>query len=172
MASNIPELQVSERLWQGCQSGALLRRHSHHQERPWQPLLRRQCQVPGYCHGELWRRVLHHYPCLSGNQRSRFTVQMLALWVWTVWNTVCFMIVSSLIHSIIHFLHSKALYKHIPLQRFSLIITQNSHSYFLYISQYDRPPTTVMVFYTWSNAISSNWNSKSSVITGMMLFLN
>lgn len=71
MAPDLPKLQVSKRLWQSCQQGALLRRHPHHQERPWQPLLRRQQQVPGHSDRELWRRGLHHYPSHSGNLKHQ-----------------------------------------------------------------------------------------------------
>lgn len=66
MASDLPRLQVSKRLWQSGQPGALLRRHPHHQERPRQPLLRRQLQVRGRGHRERRRRFLHRHTSDTG----------------------------------------------------------------------------------------------------------
>jgi len=67
MAADLPKLQVSKRLRQGGQPGTLLWRHPHHQERPRQPLLRRQLQVPGHRDRELRRRLLHCGARIPGN---------------------------------------------------------------------------------------------------------
>lgn len=66
MASDLPRLQVSKRLRQSGQPGALLRRHPHHQERPRQSLLRRQLQVRGRGHRERRRRFFHSHTCNAG----------------------------------------------------------------------------------------------------------
>lgn len=67
MASHLPRFEVSKCLWKSGQPGAKLRRNPHHQERPWQPLLRCQLQVRGSRHWEFWRRFFHCYTCIPGN---------------------------------------------------------------------------------------------------------
>ncbi|TRZ07597.1 hypothetical protein HGM15179_019513, partial [Zosterops borbonicus] len=62
MAAAVPQLQVPERLREGGEPGALLRRDPHHQERPRQPFLRRQRAVPGHRHRERRRRLLPRHP--------------------------------------------------------------------------------------------------------------
>ncbi|XP_019297197.1 coronin-2B isoform X1 [Panthera pardus] len=62
LASTIPQLQVPERLREGGQPGALLRRYPHHQECARQPLLCCQCPLPGHCHRERGRWLLPGHP--------------------------------------------------------------------------------------------------------------
>lgn len=89
MAPDLPKLQVSKRVWQSGQPGALLRRHSHHQERPWQPLLCRQLQVPRHSDRGCWRRVLHCHPRLPGNGRFSLTEYQMRWFVcMAVWQAV------------------------------------------------------------------------------------
>jgi len=68
MAPAVPQLQVSERLREGGEPGALLRRHPHHQERPRQPLLRRQHPIPRHRDRERRRRLLPRHPPRAGKR--------------------------------------------------------------------------------------------------------